>query len=154
LRLINTVERNVSHQKEYMQNLKQLLVTVRMKIDAGNLEEALAEISTEDTIEDYGSHEKLLQVVRLAYQEREEEIPLILDKISQMENDIKKHEMDLKSYERQSKGVKGIFTHLAGEKFNSIVEIQSLMQQKTKKLSFWKVSALFHFSEFRLLSLS
>jgi hypothetical protein len=62
-----------------------------------------------------------------------------VEKITVMENDIKKHEMDLKSYERQSKGVKGIFTHLAGEKFNSIVEIQSLLQQKIKKLAFWKV---------------
>lgn len=117
-------------------------MTARMKIDAGKLEEALADISTEDVLEDYGSIEKLLPAVKLAYERREAEIPEVLEKIQSMEADIKRHENDLKVYDRQSKGVKGIFTHLAGEKFTSIVDIQNLMRQKMKKLSFWKVCKL------------
>lgn len=120
--------------------MKQLLTTVRLKIDTGKLEEALEDLTTENVVEDYGSQEKLLPVVKLAFQKREDEIPILIEKIQVLEGDIKRHENDLKVYERQSKGVKGIFTHLAGEKFTSIVDIQNLMSQKTKKLAFWKVN--------------
>lgn len=133
------MERNVANQRVYLQDLRDLLTSARLKIDSGKIEEALAELSTEDVIEDYGSLEKLLPVVKLAYQKREDEIPVVLERIQTMEGEIRRHESDLKVYERQSKGVKDIFTHLAGEKFTSIVDIQQLMSQKIKKLAFWKV---------------
>jgi hypothetical protein len=151
LRLINTVEKNIFHHKESIQSLKQLLVTVRLKIDSGKLEEALSELTTENIVEDYASLEKLLPVVKLAYQKKEEEIPLHFEKIQSLEQEIKRHENDLKTYERQSKGVKGIFTHLAGEKFTSIVDIQNMMAQKIKKLAYWRVGFLSIFDHISLV---
>lgn len=56
-----------------------------------------------------------------------------------LELELKRHEVDLRVYERQSIGVKNMLNRLANDKFANTVDVQELLLSKSKKLFKLKV---------------
>jgi hypothetical protein len=80
-RLIGTVEKNISVQKDNIAKLNSLITLVRIKYDDGKYEEAL-EVLGVRFAKDEVAHEKLQQLTKMSLIAKEEELPAMLDNIN------------------------------------------------------------------------